>query len=62
MTSSVSRVVAKLTGKADPGAPVRADNVRTRTYKTRAETEAKKPVTATIVGTLLFISGGWAGG
>ncbi len=35
----------------------RADNVRTRTYKTKAETEAKKPVTATIVGTLLFISG-----
>ena len=34
-----------------------ADNERKRTYKTKAETEAKKPVTATIVGTLLFISG-----
>jgi hypothetical protein len=31
--------------------------VRQRTYKTKAETEAKKPVTATIVLTLLFISG-----
>ena len=30
--------------------------MRKRTYKTKAETEAKKPVTATIVGTLLFIS------
>lgn len=56
MTSSVARVVAKLEGKEDPGAPQRADAVRTRTYKTKAETEAKKPVTATIVLTLLFIS------
>lgn len=30
--------------------------MRQRTYKTKAETEAKKPVTATIVLTLLFIS------
>jgi hypothetical protein len=48
----------------------RQDNERKRTYKTKAETEAKKPVTATIVLTLLFISGeaapgcwqGWCAG
>lgn len=56
VTSSVSRVVARLSGKEDPGPPIRQDNERKRTYKTKAETEAKKPVTATIVLTLLFIS------
>lgn len=56
VASSVNRVVAKLTGKADPGAPARKDAVRKRTYKTKAETEQKKPVTSTIVLTLLFIS------
>lgn len=40
----------------------REDAVAKRTYKTRQETEAKKPVTATIVLTLLFISGARAGG
>ena len=30
--------------------------MRQRTYKTKAETDAKKPVTSTIVLTLLFIS------
>lgn len=35
---------------------------RKRTYKTKAETEAKKPVTSTIVLTLLFISGEHCGG
>jgi len=54
--SSVDRVVAKLTGKADPGAPERAERVRKRTYKTKAETEATKPATATIVLVLLGIS------
>ena len=57
VTSSVARIVARLEGKADPGAPFRADVVRQRTYRTKKETEAKKPVTATIVGTLLVISG-----
>ncbi|KAL4422074.1 hypothetical protein ABPG77_001542 [Micractinium sp. CCAP 211/92] len=56
VTSSVKRVVAKLTGKEDPGAPFREEQERKRTYKTKAETEAKKPVTSTIVLTLLFIS------
>ncbi|EFN54260.1 hypothetical protein CHLNCDRAFT_58309 [Chlorella variabilis] len=57
VTSSVSRVVARLTGKEDPGPPFRQEFRRERTYKTKAETEAKKPVTATIVVTLLVISG-----
>jgi len=54
--SSVDRVVAKLSGLADPGAPQRAERVRQRTYKTKKETEATKPATATIVLTLLGIS------
>ena len=44
-----------------PARPRREDAVARRTYKTRQETEAKKPVTATIVLTLLFISGAWLG-
>jgi uncharacterized protein len=54
--SSVNRVVAQLTGKADPGAPQRAERVRRRTYKTKAETEQNKTATSTIVLTLLGIS------
>lgn len=34
----------------------RAVQERKRTYRTKEETEAKKPVTATVVLTLLFIS------
>jgi uncharacterized protein len=56
ITSSVSRVVAKLSGKEDPGAPERNAKERRRTYKTKEETNAKKPITGTIVLTLLFIS------
>lgn len=56
VSSSVNRVVAVLNGKEDPGAPYRAQQVRQRTYRTKEETEAKKPVTATVVLTLLFIS------
>lgn len=54
--SSVDRVVASLTGKADPGPPQRAEKVRRRTYKTKAETEQNKTATSTIVLTLLGIS------
>lgn len=54
--SSVRRVAAKLTGAPDPGAPAHKDTTRVRTYKTKAETEQKKPITSTIVLTLLFIS------
>lgn len=54
--SSVNRIVAKLTGEADPGAPQREERVRKRTYKTKSETEATKGATSTIVLTLLGIS------
>lgn len=54
--SSVNRIVAKLTGKQDPGAPFRQERVRTRTYKTKAETEKSKIATSTIVLTLLGIA------
>jgi hypothetical protein len=36
--------------------PVRADNTRKRTYRTKEETEASKSVTSTVVLTLLFIA------
>merc|ERR1711904_79811 len=54
--SSVNRIATVLNGKGDPGAPQRNVNTRTRTYKTREETERTKPVTGTIVLTLLAIS------
>jgi len=56
VSSSVNRIVAKLTGQADPGAPVRVEKVRKRTYKTKQETDSKKDATSTIVLTLLFIA------
>jgi uncharacterized membrane protein YgcG len=54
--SSVNRVVAVLDGKGDPGAPQRSESTRKRTYKTKEETERVKPVTGTIVLTLLLIA------
>jgi hypothetical protein len=36
--------------------PVRADNTRKRTYRTKEETESSKSVTSTVVLTLLFIA------
>jgi uncharacterized protein len=56
VTSSVNRLVAKLTGQEVPEGPKREEKVRKRTYRTRAETAAKKDATSTIVLTLLFIS------
>jgi uncharacterized protein len=55
VTSSLNRLVAKLDGKQDPGAPERAGGERKRTYKTKEETARTKTVTATVVGTLLLI-------
>lgn len=52
----MERIAARLEGKEVPAAPQRADTERRRTYKTKAETEQKKPVTSTIVLTLLAIS------
>merc|ERR1719379_1322468 len=54
--SSVNRIVTVLNGKNDPGAPQRTSGSRTRTYKTREETDRVKPVTGTIVLTLLVIA------
>merc|ERR1712224_838884 len=54
--SSVNRIVNVLKGKNDPGAPQRNSNSKTRTYKTKEETERTKPVTGTIVLTLLAIA------
>merc|ERR1739848_190881 len=54
--SSINRIVAALDGKEDPGAPQRADSTRKRTYKTKEETARVKPVTGTIVVTLLLIA------
>jgi len=54
--SSIDRVVAVLEGKEDPGAPKRLDGMRKRTYKTKEETDRVKPVTGTIVLTLLLIA------
>ena len=45
-----------LTGQKDPGAPRRAEESKTRTYKTKSETENKKGVFSTIVLVLLGIS------
>jgi uncharacterized membrane protein YgcG len=56
VASSVTRVSAVLSGKADPGPPVREERVRKRTYKTKSETASTRPATATIVLTLLGIS------
>eukprot|EP00884_Botryococcus_braunii_P022010 jgi/Botrbrau1/8493/Bobra.0029s0001.1 len=55
-TSSVARISAVLLGEQDPGAPVRADNSRKRTYKTKEEVDKTRGVTTTIVVTLLGIS------
>merc|ERR1739848_484158 len=54
--SSVNRIVTTLSGSADPGPPQRNSAQKTRTYKTKEETERTKPVTATIVLTLLAIA------
>jgi len=54
--SSINRIVAVLDGKDDPGAPKKADSSRKRTYKTKEETNRVKPVTGTIVLTLLLIA------
>jgi len=56
VTSSVNRIVAKLSGQEVPEGPKREEKVRKRTYRTKKETAAKKDATSTIVLTLLFIS------
>ncbi|KAL3152803.1 hypothetical protein ABBQ38_012385 [Trebouxia sp. C0009 RCD-2024] len=56
VTSSVKRLESALTGQKDPGAPQRASESRTRTYKTKGETQDKKGIFSTIVLVLLGIS------
>jgi len=56
VSSSVNRIVAKLSGQADPGPPVRVERQRKRTYKTKSETDSNRNATSTIVLTLLGIS------
>jgi uncharacterized membrane protein YgcG len=47
--SSINRIATVLEGKTDPGGPSKIDKTRTRTYKTKEETERTKPVTSAIV-------------
>jgi len=54
--SSVERIEAQLNGQKVPDAPIRADNTRQRTYKTKEETEKSKTVTSTVVLSLLLIA------
>lgn len=56
VTSSINRLEAVLRGQEDPGGPVRPENARKRTYKTKEETDKTRNVTGTIVLTLLFIA------
>lgn len=56
LASISTRIEAVLTGKDDPGPPIRTEAERRRTYKTKEEVEKTKTVSTTVVGTLLFIS------
>lgn len=56
ITSSIKRLEASIIGSKDPGAPQRPDENRSRTYKTRQETDKSRNVFATIVLVLLGIS------
>ncbi|GFH18302.1 predicted protein, partial [Haematococcus lacustris] len=51
--SSLERVIAKLEGKT---VPVRADDTKRRTYRTKEETDKSKNITATVVASLLLIA------
>ncbi|KAJ9509820.1 hypothetical protein QJQ45_011579 [Haematococcus lacustris] len=54
--SSLERVIAKLEGKTVPAGPVRADDTKRRTYRTKEETDKSKNITATVVASLLLIA------
>lgn len=56
VTSCVERLEAKILGQPVPDAPKRDDTTRQRTYKTKEETDNKKPVYTAVVGTLLVIA------
>ncbi|KAG2442578.1 hypothetical protein HXX76_002663 [Chlamydomonas incerta] len=56
VVSAVERLEAKLLGNPVPEAPVRNEQNRERTYRTKEETEKSRNVTSTVVGTLLVIA------
>ncbi|KAG2448348.1 hypothetical protein HYH02_006930 [Chlamydomonas schloesseri] len=56
VVSAVERLEAKLLGNPVPEAPVRNEQNRERTYRTKEETEKSRNVTSTVVGTLLLIA------
>ena len=56
LTSSVDRIAAALEGKEDPGPPNKFIKDKSKTYKTKAETNEKREVFSNVVIGLLVIS------
>ncbi|MEW5301969.1 MAG: hypothetical protein WDW38_008597 [Sanguina aurantia] len=56
ITSSIERLEARMLGTPVPEGPKRADTTRQRSYKTKEESDAKKPVYTAVVATLLLIA------
>ena len=56
LTSSVDRIVAALEGKEDPGPPNKFIKDKSKTYKTKEETNEKREVFSNVVIGLLVIS------
>ena len=56
LTSSVDRIVAALEGKEDPGPPTKFIKDKSKTYKTKEETNEKREVFSNVVIGLLVIS------
>jgi len=54
--SSVSRIQASLTGKTDPGGPVRNEKAKGGNFKTKEETKANRNKFAGVVIGLLVIA------
>eukprot|EP00200_Dunaliella_tertiolecta_P004548 CAMPEP_0202344052 /NCGR_PEP_ID=MMETSP1126-20121109/3907_1 /ASSEMBLY_ACC=CAM_ASM_000457 /TAXON_ID=3047 /ORGANISM="Dunaliella tertiolecta, Strain CCMP1320" /LENGTH=274 /DNA_ID=CAMNT_0048935203 /DNA_START=23 /DNA_END=847 /DNA_ORIENTATION=+ len=54
--STVDRIAAKLEGKEVPDGPMREDQSRRRTFRTKEETDKSKNVTTTVVLSLLLIA------
>ena len=56
LTSSVDRIAAALEGKEDPGPPNKFIKDKSKTYKTKEETNEKREVFSNVVIGLLVIS------
>jgi uncharacterized protein len=54
--SVVDRLSAQLQGKEVPDGPMREDNTRRRTFRTKEETQKSKNITSTVVVSLLLIA------